>query len=31
MLSLLKGGSKEACNDDPFNSVDYSLFDGLNV
>lgn len=31
VLSLLKLGSKDTCNDDPLNSVDYSLFDGLNT
>lgn len=31
VLSLLKVGSKDACNDDPLNSVDYNLFHGLNT
>ncbi len=31
VLFLLKVGSKDTCNDDPLNSVDYNLFDGLNT
>lgn len=31
VLSLLKVGSKDACNDDPLNLLDYNLFDGLNT
>lgn len=31
-LSLLRVGSKDACNNDPLKSLDYNLFDqGLNT
>ena len=31
VLSLLKVSSKDTCNGDPLNSLDYNLFDRLNT